>query len=175
MRTILLGSAYLVRAAAEKRLWAQFTARVGPGTALALVRLLESPDDAKHQISELERLRKGVFRPSWKGTVKALRRLEGIQAVGICPVDMGTVPPGQSPIGYQLAAEQRSACGPRRPDSSSAPDPPETTPGTGHSRPCRSLRHEITHSTTPLTEPATYHRIAPTPGYRPLRVRDTLF
>ncbi len=81
------------RAAAEKRLWAQITALVGPGTVSALLRLLDVPDGAKHQVSELERLRKGVFRPSWKGMVKALRRLEDIQAVGIGAVDLGTVPP----------------------------------------------------------------------------------
>lgn len=81
------------RAAAEKRLWAQIAAQVGPGTAAVLVRLLDVADDAKHQVSELERLRKGVFRPSWKGMVKALRRLDDIQAVGIGAVDLGTVPP----------------------------------------------------------------------------------
>lgn len=35
---------------------------------------------------------------------------------------------------------------PRHPDGSSAPDPTETTPETGRSRPCRSPRHEITYS-----------------------------
>jgi hypothetical protein len=66
------------RAAAEKRLWVQVAALVGPATVSALLRLLDVPDDAKHQFSELERLRKAVFRSSWKGMVKALRRLEDI-------------------------------------------------------------------------------------------------
>jgi Domain of unknown function (DUF4158) len=58
------------RTAAEKRLWEQVAARVGPGTVAALVGLLDIPQDAKYQVSELERLRKGVFRASWKGMVK---------------------------------------------------------------------------------------------------------
>jgi len=81
------------RNAAEKRLWEQVAARVGPGTAAALVGLLDVPQDAKYQVSELERLRKGVFRASWKGMVKALRRLEDIEAVGIGAVELGAVPP----------------------------------------------------------------------------------
>ena len=81
------------RAAAEKRLWEQLAARVAPGTSAALVGLLDIPQDAKYQVSELERLRKGAFRASWKGMVKALRRLEDIQAVGIGAVELSAVPP----------------------------------------------------------------------------------
>jgi len=81
------------RAAAEKRFLEQVAGRVGPGSVAALLRLLDPPEDAKHQISELERLRKGAFRASSKGMVKALRRLEDIQAVGIGEVDLSAVPP----------------------------------------------------------------------------------
>ena len=36
---------------------------------------------------------KAAFRASWKGVVKALRRLEDVQAVGIGAVDLSMVPP----------------------------------------------------------------------------------
>ncbi len=81
------------RAAADKRLWEQVAGRVGPGTASALMRWLDIPEDANPRISDLERLRKGAFRASWKGVVKALRRLEDVQAVGIGAVDLSMVPP----------------------------------------------------------------------------------
>jgi Domain of unknown function (DUF4158) len=42
------------RTAAEKRLWEQVAARVGPGTAAALVGLLDIPQDVKYQVSECE-------------------------------------------------------------------------------------------------------------------------
>ena len=59
------------------------------------VALLDVPEsnDKRRRISELERLRKGVFRCSSKGMVAALRRLAAIEALGAGRLEVSTVPP----------------------------------------------------------------------------------
>jgi uncharacterized protein DUF4158 len=54
------------RQAADQRLWRTLAEQVPPGVAGTLGMLLDVPDgkDARRRVSELERLRKGMFRPS---------------------------------------------------------------------------------------------------------------
>ncbi len=66
---------------------------VPPQTSGSLLRLLEIPDPAKQRVSELERLRKGLFRPSSKGLIGALNRVADLIAVGAGTLDVSTVPP----------------------------------------------------------------------------------
>lgn len=49
--------------------------------------------DKRRRVSELERLRRGVFRSSSKGMVAALRRLGDIEALGAARLDVSAVPP----------------------------------------------------------------------------------
>jgi hypothetical protein len=63
------------REAADRRLWTQLAGQLSTARARRLPALLEVPDQGRQRISELDRLRKGVFRSSSKGTVAALRRV----------------------------------------------------------------------------------------------------
>ncbi len=81
------------RQAADERLWSQLSAGLTPDHASALVALLDAPTEGKRRVSELERLRKGVFRPSSKGMVAALNRVVDLLAVGGGPSDVSGVPP----------------------------------------------------------------------------------
>jgi hypothetical protein len=67
------------RQAADRRLWRTLADQVIPEVAGALLALLDVPEgkDKRRRVSELERLRRGVFRSSSKGMVAALRRLAG--------------------------------------------------------------------------------------------------
>jgi hypothetical protein len=69
------------RQAGDHRLWGQLTEQLPAGTSSALLSLLDVPEDGKSRVSELERLRKGVFRPSSKGMVAALDRLADLIAL----------------------------------------------------------------------------------------------
>ena len=80
------------RQAGDQRLWGQLTGQLGSGTASALISLLDVPDEGKRRVSELERLRKGVFRPSSKGLVAALDRLADLIALGGRDLDVSMVP-----------------------------------------------------------------------------------
>jgi len=64
------------RQAADHRLWRALADQLPPAVSGGLVALLEVPEgsDKRRRVSELERLRKGVFRSSSKGMVAALRR-----------------------------------------------------------------------------------------------------
>jgi TnpA family transposase len=62
------------RKTADRRLWAQLTGRL-PGSSKAALRSLLSPpaDDRKQRVTELERLRRGVFRPIANATFRVRR------------------------------------------------------------------------------------------------------
>jgi TnpA family transposase len=79
------------RQAGDQRLWGQLTGQLTAGTASALLSLLDAPD-GKRRVSELERLRKGVFRPSSKGMVAALDRLADLIVLGGQALDVSMVP-----------------------------------------------------------------------------------
>ena len=81
------------RQAGDQRLWGQLTEQLPAGTSSALLSLLDVPEDGKRRVSELERLRKGVFRPSSKGMVAALDRLADLIALGGQDLDVSMVPP----------------------------------------------------------------------------------
>lgn len=68
------------RQAADRRLRRTLADQVIPEVAGALLALLDVPEgkDKRRRVSELERLRRGVFRSSSKGMVAALRRLGDI-------------------------------------------------------------------------------------------------
>jgi len=80
------------RQAGDQRLWGQLTEQLPAGTSPALLSLLDVPEDGKRRVSELERLRKGVFRPSSKGMVAALDRLADLIALGGQDLDVSMVP-----------------------------------------------------------------------------------
>lgn len=79
------------RQAADQRLWSQLTDQLSAGSASALLALLTAPE-GKRRVSELERLRRGVFRTSSKGMLAALERLAELIAVGGQSVDVSMVP-----------------------------------------------------------------------------------
>jgi hypothetical protein len=81
------------REAADRRLWQQLTSGLTPQTSSALLRLLDVPDAGRQRVNELDRLRKGLFRPSSKGMVAALNRVADLAAVGAGSLDGSTVPP----------------------------------------------------------------------------------
>ncbi|MDQ2797461.1 MAG: DUF4158 domain-containing protein [Actinomycetota bacterium] len=80
------------RQSGDQRLWGQLTEQLPVGTSSALLSLLDVPEDGKRRVSELERLRKGVFRPSSKGMVAALDRLADLIALGGQDLDVSMVP-----------------------------------------------------------------------------------
>lgn len=80
------------RQAGDQRLWSQLTGQVTADTSTALLPLLDAPGVGKRRVSELERLRKGVFRPSSKGMVAALDRLADLIALGGQALDVSMVP-----------------------------------------------------------------------------------
>lgn len=83
------------RQVADRRLWRALADQVQPVVAAALLALLDVPEskDKRRRVSELERLRRGVFRSSSKGMVAALRRLADIEALGAAGMDVSEVPP----------------------------------------------------------------------------------
>lgn len=81
------------REAADQRLWAQLAGQLTAPQAAALLGLLEVPAGTKQRVSELDRLRKGVFRPSSKGMLSALERVADLTVVGSARVDVAAVPP----------------------------------------------------------------------------------
>ncbi|HOZ59095.1 MAG TPA: DUF4158 domain-containing protein, partial [Nakamurella multipartita] len=81
------------REAADRRLWTQLAGQLSTGRAGRLLALLEVPDQSRQRISELDRLRKGVFRSSSKGMVAALRRVAELTEFGAATVDVSSVPP----------------------------------------------------------------------------------
>ena len=64
-----------------------------PSEAGALLRLLEAPETGKQRVTDLDRLRKGVFRSSSKGMVAALQRTAELTEFGAAKVDVSAVPP----------------------------------------------------------------------------------
>jgi TnpA family transposase len=81
------------REATDRRLWTQLAGQLSTGRAGRLLALLEVPDQGRQRISELDRLRKGVFRSSSKGMVAALRRVAELTEYGGATVDVSSVPP----------------------------------------------------------------------------------
>ncbi|MGS2811046.1 Tn3 family transposase [Nocardia sp. MW-W600-9] len=81
------------REAAEQRLWAQLAGQLSGSATGTLLGLLEVPAGTKQRVSELDRLRKGVFRPSSKGMLAALERVGDLAVAGSVGVDVSAVPP----------------------------------------------------------------------------------
>ncbi|WP_433662548.1 Tn3 family transposase [Nocardia sp. CA-128927] len=81
------------REAAEHRLRTQLAGLLPATEAAALLGLLEVPAGTRARVSELDRLRKGVFRPSSKGMLTALERVGELVAAGSARVDVSAVPP----------------------------------------------------------------------------------
>lgn len=81
------------REAAEKRLWTQLAGQLSSDRAGSLLSMLEVPDTGKQRFSELDRLRRGVFRPSSKGMVAALNRVADLTALTGQRIDVASVPP----------------------------------------------------------------------------------
>ena len=81
------------REAAEQRLWSQLAGQLSVDRAAALSSLLEVADSGKRRFSELDRLRKGVFRPSSKGMVAALNRVADLATLTGTSIDVSSVPP----------------------------------------------------------------------------------
>ncbi|MGY1983866.1 DUF4158 domain-containing protein [Nocardia gipuzkoensis] len=83
------------RESAEQRLWAQLSGQLSPSATGALLGLLEVPEGTRQRVSELDRLRKGVFRPSSKGMLAALERVGDLAVAGSAMVDVAGVPPSR--------------------------------------------------------------------------------
>ncbi|MEZ2390695.1 Tn3 family transposase [bacterium RCC_150] len=81
------------RQAADVRLWKQLVDQLSATSADALLALLEVPEGGGQKVSELERLRKGVFRPSSKGMLAALRRVAELRSIGLEVLDVSAIPP----------------------------------------------------------------------------------
>ncbi|MFQ6329849.1 Tn3 family transposase [Nocardia sp. CWNU-33] len=81
------------RESAEQRLWAQLAGQVPASSAGVLLGLLEVPAGTKQRSSELDRLRKGVFRASSRGMLAALERVGDLAVAGSAGVDVSAVPP----------------------------------------------------------------------------------
>ena len=81
------------REAADRRLWTRLAGQLSAGQAAALLSTLEVPDTGKRRVSELDRLRKGVFRPSSRGMVAALNRVADLAALTGRDIDVVSVPP----------------------------------------------------------------------------------
>jgi len=104
------------RKVADQRLWTQLAGGVPESRGRALLALLDIPVDSKRRVSELERLRKGVFRPSSKGLVAAVNRLADLVAV-VGSLDISAVPPrrlvGLATYGISSKAPQLRRLEPR--------------------------------------------------------------
>ncbi|MDJ0363002.1 hypothetical protein QMK32_22535 [Rhodococcus sp. H29-C3] len=79
------------RQSADQRLWSTLTDHLAAGSASALLALLDAPEGTR-RVSELERLRRGVFRTSSKGMLDALERLSGLIGLGGQSLDVSMVP-----------------------------------------------------------------------------------
>lgn len=104
------------RKIADQRLWTQLAGQVPASSGRALLALLDIPVDSKQRVSELERLRRGVFRPSSKGLVAAVNRLADLVAV-VGSLDVSAVPPrrlvGLATYGMSSKAPQLRRLEPR--------------------------------------------------------------
>jgi hypothetical protein len=80
------------RKTADRRLWAQLTGRLSGSSKAELRGLLSPPVDGKQRVTELERLRRGVFRPTSKGMVAAVGRLSDLIGIGV-DLDVSEVSP----------------------------------------------------------------------------------
>jgi hypothetical protein len=104
------------RRAADQRLWSELAGQVPASIWGTLLALLDAPVDGKRRVSELERLRKGVFRASSKGLVAAVNRLADLVAV-VGAVDVSAVPPrrliGLATYGLSSKAPQLRRLEPR--------------------------------------------------------------
>ena len=104
------------RRVADQRLWSQLTGQVPASARGELLALLDAPVDGKRRASELERLRKGVFRASSKGLLAAVNRLADLMAV-VGALDVSAVPPrrliGLATYGLSSKAAQLRRLEPR--------------------------------------------------------------
>ncbi|MEV0108450.1 DUF4158 domain-containing protein [Nocardia sp. NPDC050799] len=78
---------------ADQRLWTHLAEQLSPGEPGRLLGLLDTREDGRKKIVELERLRKGAFMSSSKGLVKALARVRDLGAIIPVSVDVSQVPP----------------------------------------------------------------------------------
>lgn len=79
--------------AADQRLWAQLAGQLTPVDARRLLGMLEARVEGRRKVIDLDRLRRGVFKPSAKGLLTALGRLRDVNALVPAPVDVSAVPP----------------------------------------------------------------------------------
>jgi hypothetical protein len=63
------------RQAADERLWAALSEQLDPVSGRALQGMLVPRDEGRRKVIDLDRLRRGVFKPSAKGLLTALSRL----------------------------------------------------------------------------------------------------
>lgn len=79
--------------AADQRLWTHLASQLTGREAGILLGLLETREEGRRKVVELERLRKGVFTPSTTGMKHALARVRDLNAVVPAAVDITEVPP----------------------------------------------------------------------------------
>jgi TnpA family transposase len=81
------------RQAADQRLWADLSGQLNPVSARMSQGMLVPRDEGRRKVIDLERLRRGVFKPSAKGLVTALSRLRDVNALIPAEVDIAVAPP----------------------------------------------------------------------------------
>ncbi len=79
--------------AADQRLWTHLASQLSGREAGILSGLLETRDEGRRKVVELERLRKGAFAPSSTGMKHALARVRDLNGVVPMSVDVTEVPP----------------------------------------------------------------------------------
>ncbi|ORI20697.1 Tn3 family transposase [Rhodococcus sp. 1168] len=78
---------------ADQRLWTHLSSQLAGGESGTLLGLLDTREDGRRKVVELERLRKGAFTPSSRGMANALARVRDLNAVVPESVDVSEVPP----------------------------------------------------------------------------------
>ncbi|NKY53917.1 Tn3 family transposase [Nocardia vermiculata] len=78
---------------ADARLWTHLAGQLTGREAGILLGLLDTREEGRRKVVELERLRKGVFTPSVTGMKHALARVRDLNAVVPESVDIAAVPP----------------------------------------------------------------------------------
>ncbi|WP_280486413.1 Tn3 family transposase [Nocardia cyriacigeorgica] len=79
--------------AADQRLWTHLASQLTGREAGILLGLLETREEGRRKVVELERLRRGAFTPSTTGMKHALARARDLYAVVPASVDITEVPP----------------------------------------------------------------------------------
>nr|QTK22466.1 TnpA [Rhodococcus sp. B2] len=160
------------RQAADQRLWSQLTDQLTAGSASALLALLDVPE-GKRRVSELERLRRGVFRTSSKGMLDALERLTDLIGLGGQSLDVSipaNPPPPLQPSPPTANAEWSGPWppSPRRPPPQLPPAEPRPRPAPPSAPPAN--KPQPTRQAKPHTVPP---RLAHPPSSYPTPLPPT--